>query len=78
MSAELPLSTKTFLITHPAMFTLMTMASLWFVDFNKKSSLVIIIGTLAHSGRAVGPSLMTVFTYLKVIVPLSLCVELHG
>jgi hypothetical protein len=39
---------------------------------------VIIIGTFAHSGRAVGPSLMTVFTYLKVIVPLSLCVELHG
>jgi hypothetical protein len=65
MSAELPLSTRTFPMTHPAMFTSMTIASLWFVYFNLKSSYVNVIGTLAHSGRAVGPSLMTVFTNLK-------------
>jgi hypothetical protein len=52
-------------MTHPAMFTSMTMASLWFVDFNLKSSSVNVIGTLAHSGHAAGPSLMIVFTDLK-------------
>jgi hypothetical protein len=52
-------------MTHPAMFTSMTMASLWFVDFNLKSSCVNVIGTLAHSGHAAGPSLMIVFTELK-------------
>jgi hypothetical protein len=51
MSAKLPLSSKIFPITHPAMFTLMTMASLWFVDFNLKSSSVKVISTLAHSGH---------------------------
>jgi hypothetical protein len=43
----------------------MTMASLWFVDYNLKSCSVKVIGTLAHSGRAAGPSLMNVFTDLK-------------
>jgi hypothetical protein len=43
----------------------MTMASLWFMDFNLKSSSVKVIGTLAHSGRAAGPWLMMVFTDLK-------------
>jgi hypothetical protein len=52
-------------MTHPAMFTLMTMASLWSVDFNLKSCSVNDIGTLAHSGHAAGPSLMIVFTYMK-------------
>jgi hypothetical protein len=47
------------------MFTSMTMASLWFVDFNLKSSSVNVMDTLAYSGHAVGPSLMIVFTYLK-------------
>jgi hypothetical protein len=65
MSAELQLSTKIFPITHPAIFTSMTMASLWLVDFNLKSSSVKVIGTLAHSGHAAGPSLMMVFTDLK-------------
>jgi hypothetical protein len=44
------------------MFTSMTIALLWFVDFNLKSSSVNVMGTLAHSGRAAGPSLMMVFT----------------
>jgi hypothetical protein len=47
---------------HPAMFTSMTMASLWITDFRLKSSSLKVIGTLAHSGRAAGPSLMMVFT----------------
>jgi hypothetical protein len=47
------------------MFTSMTMASFWFADFSLKSSSVKVIGTLAHSGQAAGPSLMMVFTYLK-------------
>jgi hypothetical protein len=47
------------------MFTLMTMVSLSIADFNLKSSLVKVIGTLAYSGRAAGPSLMMVFTDLK-------------
>jgi hypothetical protein len=47
------------------MFTLMTMASLWFVDFNLKSSSVKVISTLAHYGHTAGPSLMMVFTDLK-------------
>jgi hypothetical protein len=42
------------------MFTLLTMTSLWFVDFNLKSSSVNVIGTLAHFGHAAGP-LMIVF-----------------
>jgi hypothetical protein len=46
MSVELPLSTKIFPMTHPAIFTSMIMASLWFVDFNLKSSSVKVIGTL--------------------------------
>jgi hypothetical protein len=46
-------------------FTSMTMASLWFVGFNLKSSSVNIISTLAHYGRAARPSLMIVFTDLK-------------
>jgi hypothetical protein len=45
----------------------MTMASLWFVDYNLKSCSVKVIGTLAHSGRAAGPSLMNVFTDLKLL-----------
>jgi hypothetical protein len=52
-------------MTHPAMLTLMTKASLWFVDFNLKSSSVNVIDTLAHFGHAAGPSLMIVFTDLK-------------
>jgi hypothetical protein len=52
--------TRIFPMTHPTMFTLMTMASLWFVDFSLKSSSVNAIGTLAHSGRAAGPSLLIV------------------
>jgi hypothetical protein len=67
MSAELPLSTRILPITHPAMFTSMTMASFWFVDLSLKSCLVKVIGTLAHSGRAAGPSLMIVFTDLKYL-----------
>jgi hypothetical protein len=63
--AELPLFTKTFPITHPAMLPSMTMASLWSVHFNLKSHLANVISTLAHSGRAARPSLMTVFTDLK-------------
>jgi hypothetical protein len=47
------------------MFTSMTMASLWFVDFNLKSSSVNVISTLSHSGHATGPSLMIVFIDLK-------------
>jgi hypothetical protein len=43
----------------------MTMASLCFVDFSLKSSSVKVIGTLPHSGHAVGPSLMMVFKDLK-------------
>jgi hypothetical protein len=35
MSAELPLSTKIFPMTHPAIFTSMTMASLWFMEHLK-------------------------------------------
>jgi hypothetical protein len=65
MSVELPLSTKIFPMTYPDIFTSMTMASLWFTDFNLKSSSVKVIGTLAHFGRAAGPSLMIVFTDLK-------------
>jgi hypothetical protein len=65
MSVELPLSTRIFPIIHLAMFTSMTMASLWFVNFNLKSSSVNVMGTFAHSGRAAGPSLMIVFTDLK-------------
>jgi hypothetical protein len=65
MSTELPFSTRIFPMTHPAMFTSMTMASLWFADFNLKSSSVNVIGTLAHYGRTTGPSLMIVFTELK-------------
>jgi hypothetical protein len=65
MSAELPLFNKIFLKTYPDIFTLMTMASLWFVDFNLKSSSVNVISTLAHSGHAAAPSLMMVFTDLK-------------
>jgi NADH:ubiquinone oxidoreductase subunit B-like Fe-S oxidoreductase len=61
ISGELPLSTRIFPMTHPAMFTSMTMASLWFMDFNLKSCYVNVIDTLAHSGRAAGPSLMIVF-----------------
>jgi hypothetical protein len=34
-------------MTQPAMFTSISMASLWFVDFNLKSSSVNVIGTLA-------------------------------
>jgi hypothetical protein len=41
------------------------MGSLWFVDFNLKSSSVNVIFTLSHSGHVAGPSLMTVFTDLK-------------
>jgi hypothetical protein len=52
-------------MTHPTMFTSMTMASLWFVDLILKSSSVNVIDTLAHSGRAAGPSFMIVFTELK-------------
>jgi hypothetical protein len=47
ISVELPLSTKTFPMTHPAMFTSMTMASWWSVDFNLKSCSGNVIGTLA-------------------------------
>jgi hypothetical protein len=43
----------------------MTMASLWFVGFNLKSSSVKVIGTLTHSSHGAGPSLMMVFTDLK-------------
>jgi hypothetical protein len=43
----------------------MTMVTLWFTDFNLKSSSMNVIGTLAHSGRASGPSLMIVFMDLK-------------
>jgi hypothetical protein len=67
ISVELPLSTRAFLMTHPDVFTSITMASLWFVDFNLKSCSVKVIGTLAHSSRATGPSLMTVFTDLKLL-----------
>jgi hypothetical protein len=52
-------------MTHLAMFTSMTMASLWFVDFSLKSSYVNVIGTLDHSGRVAGPSFMIVSTDLK-------------
>jgi hypothetical protein len=65
ISAELPLSTRTFPVTHPAIFTSVTMASLWSVDFNLKSFPVNVIGTLAQFGRVAGPSLMIVFTNLK-------------
>jgi hypothetical protein len=65
ISAELPLSTRILPITHPAMFTSMIMASLWFVDLSLKSCSVKVIGTLAHFGRAAGPSLIMVFTDLK-------------
>jgi hypothetical protein len=47
------------------MFTSITMASLWFVDLSLKSSSVNVIGTLAHYGRAAGPSFMIVLTDLK-------------
>jgi hypothetical protein len=65
MSDELPLSTTMLPITHPAMFTSMTMASLWFIDLSLKYCLVKVIGTLAHFGHVAGPSLIIVFTDVK-------------
>jgi hypothetical protein len=77
MSVELSLSTKIYLITHPAIFTSMTMASLWFVDFNLKSSSVKVIGTLAFWSRS-----WTVIDdgvhRFEVIVSLLLGFKFHG
>jgi hypothetical protein len=55
-------------MTHPAMFTSMTMASLWFVDFIFKSSSVNVIGTLAHSGRAATTEGRTAEKVTKMVV----------
>jgi hypothetical protein len=65
ISAELPLSIKTFPIIHPSTLTLTTIASLWETDFSLKSSSVKVIGTFAHSSHAVGPSSMITLIYLQ-------------
>jgi hypothetical protein len=73
MSVELPLSTRILPITHPAMFTSMTMASLWFLTWAWN--------LVRWKLLVLWPTLTTLLDHLhgsEIVISLPLGFKLHG